>query len=312
MTEFPRPIAGNNSGDGSPLVLGDENVVGDLYAGASAVHVLEWDADGQREVVASGGNGNIYSYRIVDKMTDGTPIVDRGLQWGEVSRALHRNERDAGLVGTIAAVGDFDGNGQVEAILVPRGYSRKETVAISLKDGPPPTRDQGRPIAVEGRTEGLDFGRGNVAVLDWDGDGIVDLAVLESDPGEMWAKGSDGVVPEDQRHRYDQDGTWFSKYPTASIHLFRNTSADGVLEFTYAGQASAELPRHAFHISAVNPTDPSAGLLLLNYYGHIHHLPLRTPGNDPDWGEPAELFTLHGEPFNRIATFQSCLGQKQA
>jgi hypothetical protein len=37
------------------------------------------DGDGQREIVASGGNGNNYSYRIVDALADGTPIVDRGI-----------------------------------------------------------------------------------------------------------------------------------------------------------------------------------------------------------------------------------------
>ncbi|MEE3264138.1 MAG: hypothetical protein VX290_14950, partial [Candidatus Latescibacterota bacterium] len=104
MSDFPRPIAGGNAGDGLPLVLGDDSVVGDLFTGASAAHVLDWDGDGQHEIVASGGNGDIYSYRIVDFLADGTPIVDRGMQWGEVSRALHRNERDKGLVGTIAVV----------------------------------------------------------------------------------------------------------------------------------------------------------------------------------------------------------------
>ena len=43
MSDFPRAIAGGNSGDGSPLVLGDDSVVGDLFTGASAAHVLDWD-----------------------------------------------------------------------------------------------------------------------------------------------------------------------------------------------------------------------------------------------------------------------------
>ena len=80
MSDFPRPIRGGNDGDGSPLVLGDENVIGDLFTGGSAAHVVDWSGDGQRQIVASGGNGDIYSYRIVDSLVDGTPIVDRGLQ----------------------------------------------------------------------------------------------------------------------------------------------------------------------------------------------------------------------------------------
>lgn len=306
MSDFPRRIAGGNRGDGSPLVLGDDTVVGDLFTGASATHVVDWDGDGQREIVASGGNGDIYSYRFVDTLADGTPIVDRGLQWGEVSRALHRNERDRGLVGTIAVVADFDDDGSAEALLVPRGYSQKETVAVALQNGPPATRDEGRSITIEGR-DGVHFGGGTVAAVDWNADGVVDLVVLESDQGEMWSTDANGVVAEDQRDRYDRDGTWFSRFPRQSLHLFRNTSTAEGIGFSYAGEASIELPRHTFHISVVDPTDPTSGLLLLNYYGSVHHLPLSAPGDAPEWGDVAELFTLHGEPFNRIATFQSGL-----
>jgi hypothetical protein len=305
---FPQPIAGNNSGDGSPLVLGDESVIGDLFAGGSAVQVVDWDADGEREVVVSGGNGDIYSYKIIDAIADATPIVDRGLQWGRVSRALHRNERDEGLVGTIAAAADFDGDGQVEVILTPRGYSRKSTVAISLESGPPATRDEGRPVAIVDGPDGVNFGRGNVAVIDWNSDGRLDLVVLESGQDEMWAQHADGTVPEDQRDRYDTDGTYFSSYGTRTLHLYRNTSGGGRIEFTYAGRTDVEVPRHAFHISEVSRTNPSAGILLLNYYGHIHHVPILTTGDHPSWGEVDELFTLHGEPFSRICTMQSHIG----
>ena len=47
MTDFPRPLAGDNAGDGSPLVLGDDSVVGDLFTAATSVHVVDWDGDGQ-------------------------------------------------------------------------------------------------------------------------------------------------------------------------------------------------------------------------------------------------------------------------
>ena len=308
MTKFPRPIAGNNSGDGSPLVLGDESVIGDLFTGSGPVQVLDWDADGEREIVATGGNGDIYSYKIVGSIADGTPIVDRGLEWGRVSRALHRNERDEGLVGNVAVAADFDGDGQVEVILSPRGYSRKSTVVISVKDGPPATRDEGKPVSIKGGPEGFDFGRGNVAVVDWNADGVLDLVVLETGGDEMLAQAEDGTVPEDQRDRYAKDGKYFSKYGTASLHLYRNTSADGQIEFRYSGGVDTDVPRHSFHISEVNRTDPSAGVLLLNYYGQIHHIPILSTGDAPEFGEAAEIVTLHGEPFNRICTLQGHLG----
>jgi hypothetical protein len=308
MTKFPRPIAGNNSGDGSPLVLGDESVIGDLFTGSGPVQVLDWDADGEREIVATGGNGDIYSYKIVGSIADGTPIVDRGLQWGRVSRALHRNERDEGLVGNVAVAADFDGDGQVEVILTPRGYSRKSTVVISVENGPPATRDEGKPVSIKGGPEGLDFGRGNVAVVDWNADGVLDLVVLETGGDEMWAKAEDGTVPDDQRDRYAKDGRYFSKYGTTSLLLYRNTSADGQIEFTYSGEIDTDVPRHSFHISEVNRTNPSAGVLLLNYYGQVHHIPIPDTGDTPKFGEAAEIVTLHGEPFNRICTLQGHIG----
>ena len=54
MSEFPRPVEGNNSGDGAPLVVGDENAIGDLFTPESQVHLLDWDGDGARELVISG------------------------------------------------------------------------------------------------------------------------------------------------------------------------------------------------------------------------------------------------------------------
>ena len=312
MTTFPRPIQAGNAGDGSPLVLGDESVIGDLFAGGSAVRVLDWDADGEPEVVVTGGNGDIYSYKFIGEIADGTPIVDRGLQWGEVSRSLHRNERDKGLVGAVVVAADFDGDGQIEVILSPRGYSQKSVTAISVENGPPATRDEGRPVTLKGREGDAGFGRGATAALDWNGDGVVDLVVLETEDGVMWAKSPEGIVPEDQRDRYDKDGKWFSEFGTGSLHLYRNTSSGGDIEFTYAGKVDVEVPRHTFHISEVNPDDPTAGLLLLNYYGHINHVAMLSTGDDPEWGEPAEIFTLHGEPFSRIATFQGSIGVSDA
>ena len=308
MTTFPRQIAAGNCGNGSPLVLGDESAIGDLFTGGSSVCVVDWDGDGEREIVVTGGNGSIFSYKIIGAIPDGTPIVDRGMEWGNVSRAPHRNEWDQGLVGVVSVAADFDGDGQVEMILAPRGYSLKPTVAISLQGGPPATRDTGRPVDVRGCDADIGFGRGGVAAVDWNADGVVDLVVLESEPGEMWAMSADGVVPEDQRDRYDKDGKWFSTYGESTLHLYRNTSTGGRIEFTYAGKVDIALPRHTQHIGAVNPSDPSAGLLLLNYYAHVHHLPMLAPGEDPVWGKPSELFTMHGEPFSRITTFQGSIG----
>ena len=57
MSEFPRPVESGNSGDGSPLVLGDDFVIGDMHAPCdptATVHVLDWDGDGEPARTDSG------------------------------------------------------------------------------------------------------------------------------------------------------------------------------------------------------------------------------------------------------------------
>ena len=151
MTDFPRPIEGGNDGDGMPLLLGDPDQIGDLYAGGGGVAVLDWDGDGTNEVVVVGQE--LFTYRLTDTLADGTPVVDRGLRWGEVSRTPQRDENDAGVCGSLLTAGDFDGDGTPEVILAPRGYSRVPTVVLQLKDGPPKHRSQGLPFTVVDRGE---------------------------------------------------------------------------------------------------------------------------------------------------------------
>ena len=129
MPTYPRPIEGGNLGDGSPLVLGDESVVGDLHAPCdptSTVHVLDWDGDGEPELVTSGND--IFAHKFVDTLADGTPVVDRGRRWGTISRSAQRDENDEGLTGFLLTAADFNGDGAVEAIVGLRYYSHKPVV----------------------------------------------------------------------------------------------------------------------------------------------------------------------------------------
>ena len=310
MSEFPRPVEGGNSGDGSPLVLGDDDVIGDLFCASWTVHVLDWDGDGERELVCSGGTGDVYAFKFVDSMPDGTPVLDRGMRWGLISRHLHRNENDRGLTGGVAAAADFDGDGNIEVIFSPRGYSTRPTIVFSLEDGAPTSRDGSSGVTIEGAEDSTDnWARGTAAVVDWDGDGRPDIVVLSA--GERGPKPYDtetGECPEDQRDRYRSDGTWLGQPRVPFLELYRNTGSGSRIEFTYAGRASAQLPPHAMHVSVVDPNDPKAGLLVLGYYGDVWHLPLDRTGDAPTWGEVAELFTLHGEPFNRSAHLEASIG----
>lgn len=310
MKKYPRPIEGSNVGDGSPLVLGDDNVIGDLHAPCDPtiiVHVLDWDGDGERELVCSGND--IYSHKFIDALPDGTPIVDRGLRWGTISRSAHRDENDEGLTGYVLAAGDFSGNGNGEAILGARYYSKGLVVAMSLAGGISTSRKDGRSVAIEGLGESSrEWDRGSMASIDWNGDGTLDLVVVgKESPENHYLDPKTATVAEDQQYRYYPDGKWMGALATPVLQVFQNTGTGSTLDFTFAGKVDVRLPKHTMWVSVVNPTDPKAGLLLLTYYGRVYHLPLISTGSVPQWGQIAELTTLHGESFNSKTNFDMSL-----
>ena len=311
MPTYPRPIEGGNTGDGSPLVLGDEAVIGDLHAPCdptSTVHVLDWDGDGEPELVTSGND--IFAHKFVDTLADGTPVVDRGQRWGTISRSAQRDENDEGLTGFLLTAADFNGNGSVEAIIGLRYYSHKPVVALSLASGAATDRDAGLPIQVTGTDlDASSWAKGSTTAFDWNGDGRPDLVVVSlGERANYHIDPTTGISPEDQADRYHPDGRWIGEVPTPTLHLFQNTSNSGGIEFTYAGKANIGLPRHTMWASPVDPTNPGAGLLLCTYYGRVYHLPLIATRPSPQWGLITELFTLHNEPFNRTTNFDINIG----
>lgn len=312
MKKFPYLIEGGNKGDGSPLLLGDPENLGDLFLVYGYISMLDWNGDNKNELVDSGGA--VFTYRFEDSLEDGTPIVDRGLRWGEISRAPQREEQtDAGLCGRVITVGDFDADGWPEIILAPRGYSRAAPVVLSLRKGAPTHRSQGLPLAIVDPKlpEGIDSvskwtKRCEMTAMDWDGDGRVDLVVAHLNmEGYPPINPDTGGVHEDQRDRYTLDGVWKGKRSVWSLHLFRNTGTRDRPGFTYAEQVELPTAPPGGPLAAVDPQDPTAGLLLLDYYGGLWHLPLLETGDKPRWGKLEELFSLQGAPFTRTENMTS-------
>ena len=306
MTDYPRPIEASNAGDGSPLVLGDEGRIGDLHAACdptSTVHVLDWNGDGQGELVCSGND--VFAHRFIDALPDGTPIVDRGMRWGLMSRQPHRNEYDQGLTGHVLAAADFDGDGTTEVILVPRYYSGRLSVVISLASAVPASAEKNAEVVIRGPSgEPVTLQRGSVAPVDFNGDGRTDLIAVVPEPNDnYYIDPATAVCPEDHRDRYHRDGRWIGHVPESALQLYTNSSSTGRYAFDHARTTDVRLPRHTMWATAVNPSDPRAGLLLVTYYGRLYHLPLLETGAKPKWGPIEELFTQHNEPFNRATNF---------
>jgi len=303
---FPRQIEMGNAGDGQPLTLGDAELVGDTFLINGEVALIDWDGDGSPELVDSGTA--LFTFRFVGQIADGTPRLDRGLRWGEMSRSHQRDENDAGLCGRIMAHGDLDGDGRTEILLGPRGYSKRPVVVLQQGDDGWPADGSadgsaGGSIGMPLQVAGFELSGGPLVAFDWNGDGKLDLIAARRDSGDYYETNAAGHVAEDQRDRYDRQGVWRGHVGGWTLHLLRNESSPGALRFVHAGTIEMAGPPPGGPMAPVDKADPSAGLLLLGDYGELFHLPLLAGGDSPQWGQVAELFSLHGAPFCRHANF---------
>jgi hypothetical protein len=313
MSRYPRPIEAGNTGDGSPLTLGDPEQLADLYgytsgSGYLLVNVLDLDGDGKNELVSS--SADLFTFKPIGALPDGTPIMDRGQRWGDTSRAPHREstrEGDNGLCGSVLTEADFDGDGAAEAILAPQSIGTGGMLAVPTKNGPPKSYGDCKEIQFEGKE--LQRRHQKMAALDWNGDGRADLiAIFSTEDGYEPVDPKTKVVPEDIRDRYTKDGRWKGTIRPWSLHLLKNTGTADRYEFTYAGPVELPEGPGPFNdasgaICAVDPKDSSKGLLVIGYYGDVWHIPLVEAGESPKWGAAMELVSLHGAPFTRNATF---------
>lgn len=289
---YPRPIEAGNTGDGAPLTLGDPAVIGDAFLTNGEVNLFDWDGDGRPGLVDSGSA--VFTYRFVDQIADGTPLVDRGQRLGEMSRSHQRDENDTGLCGRILAHGDFDGDGYPEIILGPRGYSKRPIVVVRRgEDGWPDDGAAGATLHIEDPAAPGDdalahWAGGPLCAFDWNGDGRQDLVVAIQDmAGYHDMDPETGHVAVDQRDRYTRDGRWRGRQGDWSLHLLRNECTPDAFRFVYAGAVELSEAPPGGPMAPVDPADPTAGLLVLGYYGEVFHLPLTRAGDAPQWGDIA-------------------------
>ena len=306
MQKYPRAIEGSNIGDGSPLVLGDETLVSNMHAPCdptSTIHVLDWDCDGEMEMLSTGND--MYSHKFINFLDDGTPVVDRGVRLGEMSRAPHRDEKDEGLTGCILVAADFDNDGNIEVILKPRYYSKSPHIAMKLSKEHD-KYESNHPEVIfhdtDGEIEKTDrgkFEKGTVAAADWDSDGKIDLIILDTE-NEQYSLNEkfQKIVPEDQRLRYSKEGKWPVTFPAKILTLYKNISKGSSIAFQHHKNSSAKVPKHTKWISLVNPKSIESGLLLATYYGRVYYMPINLNGTDIDFGAYSELFTIQDQPFN--------------
>ena len=281
MQKYPRAIEGSNIGDGSPLVLGDETLVSNMHAPCdptSTIHVLDWDCDGEMEMLSTGND--MYSHKFINFLDDGTPVVDRGVRLGEMSRAPHRDEKDEGLTGCILVAADFDNDGNIEVILKPRYYSKSPHIAMKLSKEHD-KYESNHPEVIfhdtDGEIEKTDrgkFEKGTVAAADWDSDGKIDLIILDTE-NEQYSLNEkfQKIVPEDQRLRYSKEGKWPVTFPAKILTLYKNISKGSSIAFQHHKNSSAKVPKHTKWISLVNPKSIESGLLLATYYGRVYYIP---------------------------------------
>jgi hypothetical protein len=182
---------------------------------------------------------------------------------------------------------------------------------LSLADAPNLDRSKGREFRIVDPSlpAGVDplarWGGSPMTGFDFNADGKLDLIIAKQSTEGYSVDPATGIAPEDQRDRYRKDGTWLAPIGPWSLHLFENTGGPDRFEFTYVGQIELPTPPPGGPMTPVDPTDPSAGLLILGYYGDLWRLPLLETGQKPVWGEPTELMSLQGAPFTRTCNMVS-------
>ncbi|MDP6541088.1 MAG: VCBS repeat-containing protein, partial [Planctomycetota bacterium] len=161
-----------------------------------------------------------------------------------MSRSHQRDEADDGLCGVVLAAGDFDGDGDTEVILGPRGYSKRPVLIAPAAQ----LRERGavdaQPLQISGAPAGRDSGvwsGARLTAFDFDGDGRLDLVAAVSDNEGYYIPAGADRIAKDQRDRYHDDGRWKGAASTWSLHLLRNAGTQGgPLEFEYS--ATVVLP----------------------------------------------------------------------
>ena len=222
-----------NRGDGSALTYGRPGAVGDLeVVGGSGPAVIDWDADGQLELLVgcwSRRDGATKLFRVIDYDALGDPVFDQGEDLSRVEQSWRRrySPRTGGIAGTPIQAIDWDADGLFDLLVTPKADQHAGSVVWYRNTGQHARPEFQNPQVILdlrqylGMQQGWGMGLCGFYAVDLDNDGRFDLLLALQDKQNFYPREPDGswVNPDDF---YSKSGEWLGSWGRFAIYYCRS------------------------------------------------------------------------------------------